>query len=97
MIQFQDMQALLQAKDRWGNPIPFAIEFVTANRKTCKGGEVIKMEKAVYVWSRGKLAVKKRRMDHFLHGTIDISPLGSRKITTVHVQLIRRFNEKVVA
>jgi hypothetical protein len=97
MIQFQDFKEMLYRKDRYGNPIPFAIEWVTADVKKQKGGDVLSIPQAVYVFPRGPKADKKRNLDRFMHGIIDIKPLGSRKITSVHVQLVRRVNNKTLS
>lgn len=96
MILFQDAIALIKTKDRFGNQLPFAIEFVTANAKTKHGGDIIEFEKAIFIWPRS-MKNQTKKTDHFLNGTIDIKPLGGKKITRVHLQLIRKINNKVVA
>lgn len=86
--------SVMKRKDRLDRPIPFKIEFVTANEKTKRGGEVKEYSDMVYMNALTKNA--KKDAQHFLNGTINIMPNGGGPVTKVHLQLIRRINDLIV-
>jgi hypothetical protein len=96
MIQFQDAIRLMRSKDRFGNLIPFKVEWVSCNEKLKTGGKVMVIEQAIYTFPRSA-SKQKTKTNNWLNGTIDVKPLGGSKFTRIHLQLIRRINDKVVA
>lgn len=95
MITFQEALEIIKSKDKRGNPVPFDIEFVTANLKKKTGGEIIKMEQMVFLWP--KSSGHARNPNLFMNGTINIHPNGGKKITSVHLILIHKINSLTLA
>lgn len=80
--------------DKMGRPIPFDLEYVTANLSKGTGGDTKTASK--FVKLRGKTTNAKTNANHFLNNTINIMPLGGGPITKVHVMLIKKFNNSIV-
>lgn len=99
LIEIQDVVATMLKLGRNKQPVPFSIEFVTANTRTKVGGQIIMFKKASVVFTNqsgtrklnAQRAVKRTSNNH-TNGTINIQELGSQKIVTVHLWLIREFN-----
>jgi hypothetical protein len=99
LIEIQDVVATMLKLGRDKTPLPFSIEFVTANIRTKEAGQIIKFPKAVVVFAsqsgtrklNAQRAVKRTSNNHS-NGTIKIQEVGTQKIVTVHLWLIREFN-----
>jgi hypothetical protein len=85
---------------------PFAIAFVTADKKRKKGGEWIEVDncsKHEFVTSREKARMEKaqpttewsRNPNHFQNSTRNLM-LQNSLIRKVHIRLLRRFNGKTI-
>jgi hypothetical protein len=91
---------LMNRTDHADIPVPFTIEFVTADRNRGTGGKWIKVEGAILSKLNKLLPLHLRRSDGFGGSKNPASyenaqrniqaPDGS--ITTVHIYLIKRFN-----
>ncbi len=112
MIAVPDMLSQMERLDQRGQPIPFSIDFVTANLDKGTGGDVMRYEHAhlcfpnasgtrKFTPSRKIAAIQQlikqgRSPDHVRNGTINIITPGNQ-VTTVSIWLIRYFNnEKVI-
>jgi hypothetical protein len=94
MITFQQALEIMRRKDRMDRPVPFSVEFVTANRKSKKAGDVKLFENMVIMYGKTKNAEKDA--NHFLNGTVNIMPNGGGPITKIHLMLIRKINNLTV-
>lgn len=81
--------------NRAGNPIPFDLEYVTANQKTGDAGDV--KSALQFVKLNPKTINATKSANHFMNSTINIMPAGGGPITKVHVMLIRKFNNQTVS
>lgn len=102
-----EVLATMDKKDRKGNPIPFSVEFVTADLQRDKGGEVITLANAVMVtpsyWRKKRKALvytgvtPKKGQNHFENMTRNIRQLNDTVFVKLHIWLITKFNgENVV-
>ena len=102
MIELGDVLEQMAKKDRKGNLIPFSIEFVTADLKRDKGGEIKSLNNVVMVtpsyWRKKKtglmmgIAKPKRVQNHFENMTRNIRQLNDTAIVKLHIWLITKFN-----
>lgn len=94
MITFQQALQIIKRKDRLDRPMAFDIDFVTANARSGKAGDVKDYSNMVYMLPKTTNATRDAK--HFLNGTINIMPNGGGPITKVHLQLIRKVNGMTV-
>lgn len=100
VISLNDALKLMDRIDPSGKPVPFRIEFVTADRTRGTGGKWMKIDGAILSKHNKLLPLHMRRVDGFGGSKKPASyenaqrnvqaPDGS--ITTVHIYLIKRFN-----
>lgn len=111
MIELIQLPELLQEMDQFdadGQPIPFSIKFVTANKTTGKGGEIIEIEsctKCVRKDNAGNVIVDTRINDgqakqrkcpnHYDNNTRNLL-LPNGQIRKCHIRLIVEFNGRKV-
>lgn len=84
----------MNSVDKLGRPIPFDLEYVTANIKSGTGGEIKVLKNVVKLRSKTLNATK--NANHFMNGTINVQPNGGGPLTKIHVMLIRKFNNLIV-
>ncbi|MGV3588601.1 MAG: hypothetical protein ACO1OF_16465 [Adhaeribacter sp.] len=108
MILLKDALAQMEKKDERNWPVPFTIEFVTADRERNTGGEVIRLEKVVL--ARDVKGLKKKTSaildstepdraanpNHWLNGTRNLYHTQSQQIRKCHIRLITKFNGQPV-
>lgn len=110
MIELPNVLAEMERLDRNGNLTPFSIDFVTADERLQKGGDVMKIDKACLCFPNKSGTRKfnpKRMLDkmehlvksgknpnHVKNGTINIEHDGI--ITTLSIWLIRHYNGQKV-
>lgn len=99
------MSEILFGVDQAGNPIPFSFQFVSADQRRKKGGEIINVEKCIYQQAkhRNTSAVHRDKLNEITGYT----PSMASGTKTVHTQpgnrpiricprLITEFNGKRV-
>lgn len=94
MITFQQAIQIIQSKDKRGNPVPFDVEFVTANLKKRTGGEILSLKQMVYLWP--KSSGHSTNPNLFMNGSINVHPNGGSQITNIHLILIHKINGLLV-
>ncbi len=106
MIRLIDALNLMRDVDGDGNPVPFSVQYVTHNRQSKIGGELIDIPKAVVCVTvrkgkivydtRPKTAVK-RNPNHHQNSTRNFNIVGTDQIRKCNIRLITKFNgQKVV-
>jgi hypothetical protein len=108
-IRLWDVLEIMESMDCHGKPVRFQLKFVTANRSTKEGGDIIEMKNAQKCSVRTKqgkeiFAIKKsvptndrvtKDPHHWINSTRNILlPNGQKR--TVHIRLIIEFNNKKV-
>lgn len=105
IIRLKDALLQMEHRDKQGNPVPFAVSFVTCDRRLGTGGKLIAYENAVLSRNckriapilTGRTAAKHSRLPHhWKNKTRNITTPGSDKIRKIHICLITRFNGKKV-
>ena len=106
MIRLIDALNLMDEVDKEGSPVPFSIKYVTYNRKSKTGGEVISIAHAMKcVTKRGGKVVydgrqksgSKRNPNHFKNSTRNLNIAGTDQIRKCNIRLITEFNgQKVI-
>ena len=100
MIKLADALKMMEYVDKHGKPVPFSVEFITANRKTNTGGEIIKKEGCILAKFNKKLPQHVRNADgggkshqpkHYQNQTRNIQ-LPEEGIVKIHIRLITQFN-----
>lgn len=108
-IRLTEVLDLMDALDSNGDPIPFSIRFVTANRKDKTGGEIITIDKAVKCVGKDKKGnpvidtrrketpdlTKPKNPNHWSNATRNLF-LPNGQIRKVHIRLIIEFNGQKV-
>lgn len=104
MIRLNDALKLMDRLDQKGQPIPFSITILTANRSLDKGGKWLELKGCILAKHNNNLPQHARRVDggggsrkpnHYENATRNIqSPDGS--ITKVHIRLIKTFNGQTI-
>ncbi len=94
---------MMRSRNRTGELNTFSCEVCTYNRATGKGGERLKIHKAMLFEKRhlakgepSEIDRRKRNPHHEFNQTRNIMLLPSREIRTIHIRLIERFNNKIV-
>ncbi|AWW31835.1 hypothetical protein DN752_17800 [Echinicola strongylocentroti] len=100
IIRLKDALKLMDRLDHKGNPIPFTIQFYTADRRRNEGGMKKEIKGGILSKHNKSLPLYKRNVDgfgssksprHHYNATRNIqAPEGS--ITKVHIRLIKQFN-----
>lgn len=90
--------------DHRGNPIPFSLECITADRKRDTGGDILNLKGCILSKHNKLLPLHMRRVDGFGGSKKPASyenqtrnvqqPDGS--ILTVHIRLIKKFNDQLI-
>jgi len=108
-IRLWDVLEIMDSVDVHGNPVRFQVKYVTANRTTKEGGEIIEMNDAckcsvrtrkgeeVFPEKRHFQAIEKVSKDprHWVNSTRNILlPNGQKR--KLHIRLIIEFNHKRV-
>ena len=108
-IRLWDVLEIMDSVDALGNPVRFQVKYVTANRTTKEGGEIIEMKDAckcsvktskgeeVFPEKRHFQAIEKVSKDprHWSNSTRNILlPNGQKR--KLHIRLIIEFNHKRV-
>ena len=106
MIRLIDALNLMRDVDDDGNPVPFSVQYVTHNRRSKMGGELIDIPKAVVcvTMRKGKIVydirpktVVKRNPNHHQNNTRNFNIVGTDQIRKCNIRLITKFNgQKVV-
>lgn len=93
-IKMKDIVKVMAETDRFGNPKPFDLTFVTCDEKRGIGGEKITLNNAICI---GGPSTRKMIRDphHDINFTRNIRAKDGDKIMTVSVLLITRFNGKI--
>lgn len=104
MLRLKDALKLMDRLDHRGQPIPFSVEFITANRTKDSGGEVYSLTGCILSKHNKQLPLHMRRVDGFggskkpasyENATRNIqSPDGA--IRKVHIRLIKKFNDQTI-
>ena len=103
-IRLAEVLVKMDELDNKGHPIPFSIKFVTANRKTGTGGEVIEIDKCVKCVGKkgdGTPIIDTRKLGqpvaptkdphHWANSTRNLL-LPNNQIRKIHIRLIIEFN-----
>ena len=108
-IRLWDVLEIMDSMDAHGNPVRFQVKYVTANRTTKEGGEIIELKDAckcsvktrkgeeVFPEKRHFQAIEKVSKDprHWSNSTRNILlPNGQKR--KLHIRLIIEFNNKRV-
>jgi hypothetical protein len=101
VILLPDALKLMDRLDHRGQPIPFNISFVTADRTRGTGGKWINVKGAILSKHNKNLPHHIRRTDGFSGSKKPASYENAQRniqtpdgtITTVHIRLIKRFND----
>jgi len=108
-IRLWDVLEIMDSMDAYGNPVRFQVRYVTANRITKEGGEIIELKDAckcsvktrkgeeVFPEKRHFQAIEKVSKDprHWSNSTRNILlPNGQKR--KLHIRLIIEFNHKRV-
>jgi hypothetical protein len=101
MISLIEALKIMNESDGMGKPVPFKIEFFTADRKKKTGGELISLENVVLskFYTKKKSShpsVKGKSQNHWDNSTRNIKILSSGAIRKVHIRLIETINNKPV-
>ena len=99
-VLLKDALKMMDRLDHKGNPIPFTLEFVTADRKRDSGGRWITAAGAILSKHNRNLPQHVRRVDGFGGSKKPASHENQQRniqtpdgmITTVHIRLIMSFN-----
>lgn len=106
MIELRTALNEMEAVDQMGNPIPFNIEFVTANEATGEGGEIKRYVNAIMLShnhhrvNKGKkirqIKSSRKRANHWRNATRNIQLKGDNRIRKINIWLITQFNDEPV-
>lgn len=90
-IKMKDIVKVMSRTDRFNEPLPFSITFVTCDEKRGTGGEKITLNEAICI---GGPSTRNMIRDphHDLNFTRNIRAKNGDKIITVSALLITRFN-----
>lgn len=99
-VFLKDALKLMDRLDHKGKPIPFDLEFVTADRRRDTGGKWMKAEGAILSKHNKDLPLHIRRSDGFAGSKKPASHENQQRniqtpdgtITSVHIRLIKVFN-----
>jgi hypothetical protein len=104
-ILLRDALSEIDRVDHNGNPVPFSLRFVTADRKRDTGGEIIAVKNAVkcvgkkngeVVFLGKEITAPRRNAHHWENSTRNIA-LENGGIRKIHIRLIIEFNgQKVI-
>ncbi|RIV20530.1 hypothetical protein DYU11_21020 [Fibrisoma montanum] len=86
MIKVQDMVQQMRATIGPNRPKPFALIYCTADRKRGTGGQIREIRKA--------FLVSTRRAGKSRGWKVNVQPLGTRDIISIHLDLILYFNNQ---
>jgi hypothetical protein len=88
MISLLEALEVTRSNDRWGNPAKFDISFISYNKKTGEGGELIELKNCIRIGQRHNTKE---------HDTIGVKQLKSDNHPyAIHVRLITKFNDHKV-
>lgn len=110
MISLGTALKLTNQKNHRGEPTPFSLTFVTANRSKKTGGEIITVKRAILSKYEKSLPAhlqdagttrttstgKGKNPNHFFNGTRNIIDLDTQTFIKVHIRLITHFNGQQV-
>ncbi|MFA9219669.1 MAG: hypothetical protein ACEQSL_00680 [Sediminibacterium sp.] len=110
MIPFYEMIRQMRTLSREGFAVPHDYEFVKADLKRGTGGNFMKLRQVIVSGLKKKkspgtkhkeklmntIARDTRNPHHYEHSTMNLYDSISQKITTVHVRLIDKFDNKQV-
>jgi len=91
----------MEKRDAHGKPVPFSIEFWTADRKLKTGGELLALEGCILSKNQkyGKAREKEtivntnpKKQNHWENSTRNLVILSSGQIRKCHIRLIEKFN-----
>lgn len=90
-IKMKDIVKVMSKADRFGQPVPFDLTFVTCDEKRGTGGEKITLKDAICI---GGPSTRKMIRDphHDTNFTRNIRAREGDKIITVSILLVTRFN-----
>lgn len=95
----------MERKNEKGTPVPFSIQFTTANRSKGTGGEIIEVKRAILSKNRkgiprfaknDSVPQSKRSPNHFANATRNIWSLDAERFFKVHIRLINKINNEEV-
>lgn len=102
------MEALrnMERTDHRNNPVPFSVQFVTADLSKKTGGEIIDLKGVVLPWAQKKknkstsqeprnANSQGKKPGHYKNRTRNFL-LPNGEIRKAHISLITKFNEQVV-
>lgn len=99
-ISMGDALDLMAETDRYGRLKPFSLTYISFNKRTGKGGEVISF-KSCYLRvvnntgskvRKGKINPQSHQPDHWKNSTRNFEPIGSGVIRKFHIWLLMEFN-----
>lgn len=90
----KDIVRAMAETDKFGEPIPFNLTFVTCDEKRGCGGEKITLNDAICIGGPSNRKMV-RDPHHDINFTRNIRARSGDKIMTVSVLLITRFNGKI--
>jgi hypothetical protein len=108
-IRLWDALEIMDSMDYFGKPARFQLKYVTANRTTKEGGDIIELKdackcsvrtkkgKEIFPWKKNLQASEKLPRDprHWVNSTRNILlPNGQKR--KLHIRLIIEFNNKKV-
>lgn len=90
--------------DKYGRMKPFSITYISFNKRTGKGGQVISypncylkvLNNTGSKTIRNKKRIEARQPNHWKNSTRNIEPIGSGEIRKFHIWLMIEFNGKEV-
>lgn len=100
-ISVKDACDMMKNVDRHKKPVPFSIAFVTYNKETKEGGELVYYEHATLTETNGMASrsyqnkdVKKKSKspNHWKNSTRNILPLASQEPKKLHIWLMLMFD-----
>jgi hypothetical protein len=95
---------LMRTVEQDGMPVPFDLQFITADRRRKHGGEIVNVKDAILKGAKKKTVAKmhfekldaiqnKKDPSHSVHGTVNVFVPHSNKTMKVHVRLITGINQ----
>jgi hypothetical protein len=106
MIQLSEAVRKMEQKDENGDPIPFSLRFVAADKKKGKAGRFVDIDNAIIEGQKNAGNGKKvdsapdensKKPRHNINRTRNIIVLPSKKKRKLHLRLLTQFNgDKVV-
>jgi hypothetical protein len=100
-LTVRDACEQMTRKDRHKRPIPFSIAFVTWNKETGQGGELVYFEHATLSQTNGmasrnypnqEVKKKSKQPNHWMNSTRNILPLASNEPKKLHIWLMLMFD-----